>query len=69
MSSQEQQSATWFKVDAKFCESIVYTSLYIYYITAKTKLLLQLLPQLRDYPYYAMQFWKRIHAVGADIYT
>ena len=37
--------------------------------TAKTKLLFQLsiwLPQLHDYPYYAMQSWKRIHAVGAD---
>ena len=24
------------------------------------------LPQLRDCPYYAMQCWKRIHAVGSD---
>ena len=35
---------------------------------SKTKLLFQLsiwLLQLCDYPYYTMQYWKKIHAVGA----
>ena len=30
---------TWFKVDAKFCESIVYTSLYIYIYHCKNEVL------------------------------
>ena len=51
------------------CENIASFACMHAYITAKTKLLFELsiwLQQMSNYPYYAMQCWKRIHAVRAD---